>query len=56
MCRPGTYHQLGTVAQEQRKWEQAQAYYLIALETYVAYNDDYTRNIIRKECYPAVAV
>ena len=34
------------VAQEQRQWEQARDYYLIALETFVAYNDDYSRNVV----------
>ena len=28
------------------KWEQARDYYLLALETFVAFNDDYKRNIV----------
>ena len=40
------YHQLGMVAQEQRKWEQARDSYLLALETFVAFNDNYSGNIV----------
>src|SRR5260221_634768 len=34
-----TYHQLGVVAQEQRKWEEAERYYQQALQIYVEYQD-----------------
>src|SRR5262249_24614737 len=37
------YHQLGYVAQEQRQWAQAEAYYQQALQIYVEYNDRYSQ-------------
>src|SRR5437588_12994412 len=48
----GTYHQLGRVAQKQRKWEEAIRYLLQALELYVEYDDGYStsgtlRNLAR---------
>ncbi len=38
-----TYHQLGMVAQEQRKWKEAEGYYQQALQIYVEYQDRYCR-------------
>ena len=35
------YHQVGMVAQEQRKWEEAESYYQQALQIYVEYQDRY---------------
>jgi tetratricopeptide (TPR) repeat protein len=37
----GTYYQLGMVAQEQREWEQAEQYYLQAMEIFIDLNDRY---------------
>ena len=39
----GTYHQLGTVAQEQRQWQQAEQYYQQALQIFIEYNDRYAQ-------------
>jgi len=39
----GTYHQLGSVAQERQQWEQAEQYYQQALQLYVEYNDRYSQ-------------
>ena len=39
--RAGVYHQLGVVAQEQRQWAQAEAYYQQALQIYIEYQDRY---------------
>ena len=39
----GIYHQLGRVAQEQRKWEQAEKYYKQALEIKIEFNDRYSQ-------------
>ncbi len=38
------YHQLGKVAQEQRQWPQAEAYYQRALQIYVEFNDRYAQS------------
>ncbi len=35
------YHQLGNVAFEQQQWQQAEAYYLQALQIYIEHNDRY---------------
>jgi len=35
------YHQLGSVAQEQRQWQQAETYYQQALQIYIEFNDRY---------------
>jgi tetratricopeptide (TPR) repeat protein len=35
------YHQLGSVAQHQRQWAQAEQYYQQALQIYIEYNDRY---------------
>ena len=37
------HHQLGVVAQEQRKWEQAEAYYQQALQISIEYQDRYAQ-------------
>ena len=37
----GTYHQLGSVAEEQREWAQATHYYQQALAIYIEYQDRY---------------
>jgi tetratricopeptide (TPR) repeat protein len=41
-----TYHQLGMVAQVQRKWPQAEEYYQKALEIYIDFNDRYEQGHI----------
>ena len=41
--KAGIYHQLGSVAQEQRQWEQAEQYYQQALQIYIEYNDRYAQ-------------
>ena len=38
-----TYHQLGRVAEEQRKWEEAQGYYERALQIKIEYQDGYSQ-------------
>src|SRR5260221_1906722 len=38
-----TYDQLGMVAQEQHKWEQAVQYYQQALQLFIEYNDRYSQ-------------
>ncbi len=43
LLQAGIYHQLGIVAQEQRKWEEAQGYYEQALQIYVEYEDRYSQ-------------
>ena len=37
------YHQLGSVAQEQRQWKQAQEYHQNALQIYIEFNDWYSQ-------------
>jgi uncharacterized protein HemY len=37
------YHQLGYVAQEQRKWQQAEQYYKKALEIRIEFDDRYSQ-------------
>jgi len=37
------YHNLGTVAQEQRHWEQAEQYYQQALQIYIKYNNRFNQ-------------
>ena len=39
----GIYHQLGRVAQEQRQWPEAEAYYKKALEIYIEFKDRYSQ-------------
>ena len=40
------YHQLGMVAEEQRQWDQARGYFLIALETYMSFQDTHNLAIV----------
>src|SRR5260370_258207 len=40
-----TYHQLGWVAEEQRKWEQARPYFIETLKIFVDYEDAYSYSI-----------
>ena len=40
-AQASTYHQLGSVAEEQRQWEQAEQYYQQALQIKIEYNDRY---------------
>ena len=42
----GTYHNLGMVAQMQRKFQQARDFFLHALEIFVAQGVDYDRSIV----------
>jgi len=37
--KAGTYHNLGMVAEEQRKWEEAEGYYQQALQIFIEYKD-----------------
>ncbi len=37
------YHQLGRVAQEQRRWQQAEQYYQQALQIFIEYNERYSQ-------------
>jgi len=37
------YHQLGMIAQEQRKWREAERYYQQALQIYIEYQDSYAQ-------------
>ncbi|HLX57712.1 MAG TPA: CHAT domain-containing protein [Ktedonobacteraceae bacterium] len=39
----GIYHQLGSVAEEQRQWQQAEAYYQQALQIKIEFNDRYSQ-------------
>jgi tetratricopeptide (TPR) repeat protein len=39
------YHQLGSVAQEQRQFPQAEQYYQQALQIYIEYNDRYEQSM-----------
>ncbi len=41
--RPSTYHQLGRVAQEQRRWPEAEEFYQKALALKVEFNDRYSQ-------------
>ena len=43
MRKSSIYHSLGRVAQEQRQWAQAEAYYRQALQLYLDYNDRYAQ-------------
>ena len=38
-----TYHQMGRVAQEQRRWEEAESHYRQALALFVEFNDRYSQ-------------
>jgi hypothetical protein len=41
-----TYHNLGMVAEEQRKFQQARDYFLLALKTFAAYDDTYRAGVV----------
>ena len=41
--RAGVYHQLGSVAQAQRQWPQAEQYYQQALQLFIEFNDRYSQ-------------
>jgi len=41
-----TYHNLGTVSKEQKKWQEAESYYQQALQIYIEYQDRYNQTII----------
>ena len=42
-AKASTYHQLGRVAEEQRRWEEAESHYRQALGLYVEFNDRYSQ-------------
>jgi hypothetical protein len=42
----GTYHQLGSLAQQQGQWEYARKFFFPALELFVAVKDDYSSGIV----------